>query len=178
MSTTHNTPALAFVGFSGSGKTTLLEKLIQKLSTQGKRVALIKHAHHEFDIDIPGKDSYRLRHAGASRILVASRKRRALITETPDMTNDPDLTSCLNEIDDAQLDLILVEGFKHANIIKLEINRSETRQPLLYPDDDNIIALISDYQHKPSRNIKVLDLNSPNDIIDFILQYIENNASS
>ena len=177
-----NVPVLAFVGFSGSGKTTFLEKLIQLLSRDGINLALIKHAHHEFDIDIPGKDSYRLRHAGASQVMVASRKRRALIIETPSAVADPVLDDCLAEIDSRDLDLILIEGFKHADVRKIEIHRNETQQDLLYPDDENIIALVTDnasgLAHQSTQNIPVFDINTPQGMIEFIVNYMNNNSSS
>ncbi len=180
MLTTHKPPILAFVGFSGSGKTTLLEKIITLLKGQNKNIALIKHAHHDFDIDIPGKDSFRLRHAGATQVLIASRKRRAHITETPALQADPDLASCIADLDSTQLDLILIEGFKHALVNKIEINRTTTGQPYLYPQDDNIIALVTDNtdvmtaQDITARNITVFDINQPDAIVDFILEYIDN----
>ena len=174
---THKPPLLAFVGFSGSGKTTLLEKVIAQLRQSGIKLALIKHAHHDFDIDIPGKDSYRLRHSGASQVIVASRKRRAHITETPEAGADPDLASCVAELDSHDLDLILVEGFKQAALNKVEVHRKETGHPYLYPEDDNIIALISNEVDNPdvsTGQLPLLDINKPDEVVDFIIKYIDN----
>ncbi len=103
-------PLLGFAAFSGTGKTTLIEAILPKLVERGLRVAVIKHAHHDFDIDQQGKDSYRLRKAGATQMLISSRYRRALITETP--TTEATLPHLIRQLDQSQLDLILVEGFK------------------------------------------------------------------
>ncbi|HFQ14122.1 MAG TPA: molybdopterin-guanine dinucleotide biosynthesis protein B, partial [Gammaproteobacteria bacterium] len=118
---TRSTPLLGFVAFSGTGKTTLLRQLIPLLKARGLKIGLIKHAHHRFDIDIPGKDSYELRKAGADRVLVASQQRWAMVSETPQQDGDPALADMLAHIDKDDLDLILVEGFKHARFPKLEL---------------------------------------------------------
>ena len=130
-----------FAGFSGSGKTRLLEKLIPEFTVKGLRVGLIKHAHHDFDIDQPGKDSYRHRAAGCSEVLISSARRYALIHELRDA---PELN--LNELLQrlSPCDLVLVEGFKHDPIPKLEIHRAETGKPLLFPDDPHIVAVATD----------------------------------
>jgi molybdopterin-guanine dinucleotide biosynthesis adapter protein len=130
-----------FAGWSGSGKTTLIEQLIAHLTSTGVRVALIKHAHHAFDVDQPGKDSHRHRVAGAAQVLVSSGKRWALMRE---LRNEPEL-SLIDAV--AQLgpcDVVLVEGYKHAIIPKLEIWRSVVGKPLLFPNDQHIGALASD----------------------------------
>ncbi len=167
-------PLLGFVAYSGTGKTTLLEKLIPELTAKDVRIGLIKHAHHDFDIDIPGKDSYRLRKAGAQQVLVASNARQALIIENQDLEKEPDLTQSINSLQTEQLDLILVEGFKHAAYPKIEINRSSHPQPFMYPDDPNIIALISDVNIEQPQNITLLTLNNLHHISEFILSYITN----
>lgn len=165
-------PLLGFVAYSGSGKTTLLEKLIPELVKLNIRIGLIKHAHHNFDIDIPGKDSYRLRKAGAQQVLVASNTRQALIIENQNIEIEPDLEQCIASLQTDKLDLILVEGFKHVAYPKVEINRSTHPQSFMYQDDPNIIAVISDVKLELSDNITGIDLNSTEDITGFILSYI------
>lgn len=137
-------PVLGFVAYSGTGKTTLLERLIPELRARGLRLAVIKHAHHDFDIDHPGKDSHRLRQAGAGAVLVASRRRWALIHENDDERPEPRLAELLAHIDPARVDLVLVEGFKHERYAKVELWRAELGKPFLWPDDDTIVAVASD----------------------------------
>lgn len=130
-----------FAGWSGSGKTTLLERVIAELTGRGLRVALIKHAHHGFDVDRPGKDSFRHREAGATEVLVTSTTRWALLHElrgAPELT----LTDALAHF--GPCDLVLVEGFKREPIPKLEVWRAATAKPLLFPTDPNIVALATD----------------------------------
>ena len=164
-------PVLGFVAYSGTGKTTLLERLLPLLHTAGLRIAVIKHAHHDFDIDIPGKDSYRLRHAGAQQMLVASRQRWALITEQSEHGDEPDLGRLLQELDHAHLDLVLVEGFKHENFDKVELHRASLGKPLLCRDDRTIIAVASDAPLDPDTPAQRLDLNDPQALLSFILDY-------
>ena len=121
---------LGFVAFSGTGKTTLLKQLIPILKARGLHLALIKHTHHQFDIDTPGKDSYELRQAGAEQVMVASRRRWALMVETPNQNDDPPLESLIDHLDTKALDLILVEGFKHAAVPKIELHRPILNKPL------------------------------------------------
>ena len=161
-------PLLGFVANSGTGKTTLLTKLIPLLSQQGVRIALIKHAHHAFDIDIPGKDSYELRKAGASQVLVASQQRWALITETPQQQTDPLLTTLLQQLDMTQLDLILVEGFKHEAIPKIELHRQELQQPLLCKTDPYIIAVATNAAPLVGITLPQLNINNAASIAEFI----------
>lgn len=166
-------PLLGFVAYSGTGKTTLLEKLIPKLCDSNIRIGLIKHAHHNFDIDIPGKDSYRLRKAGAQQVLVASNTRQALIIENQDIKKEPDLAQCIASLETDKLDLIMVEGFKHATYPKLEINRSTHVQPFMYSNDSNIIAVISDVKPDLPDTVTGIDLNNLEDITGFILGYLK-----
>jgi molybdopterin-guanine dinucleotide biosynthesis adapter protein len=130
-----------FAGWSGSGKTTLIERVIAHLSERGLRVSLIKHAHHEFDVDQPGKDSYRHRTAGASEVLVSSANRWALMHE---LRGEPELTlrQAIGQFNPC--DLVLVEGFKRESIPKLEVWRAEVGKALLFPTDHNIVALATD----------------------------------
>lgn len=161
-------PILGFVGYSGSGKTTLLTQLITLLRDRGYRLGVIKHAHHRFDIDQPGKDSYELRHAGASQMLVASQNRWALITETPHQQHDPHLQELVDQLDTAHLDLILVEGFKHEDYSKLEVYRPVVGHSPLWPHDASIKALITELPSPDTGELTVLDINNPPAIADFV----------
>jgi molybdopterin-guanine dinucleotide biosynthesis protein B len=135
--------AFGFAGFSGAGKTTLIECLIPRLVAAGLRVSLIKHAHHRFDIDKPGKDSWRHREAGASEVLIASDQRWALMHELRGEP-EPDLGALMQHL--SPCDLVLIEGYKRASIPKLEVHRPELGKPLLSPQDPDIVALASDVQ--------------------------------
>jgi molybdopterin-guanine dinucleotide biosynthesis adapter protein len=130
-----------FAGWSGSGKTTLVEQVIAHLKSQGVRVSLIKHAHHDFDIDQPGKDSFRHRAAGACEVLITSTTRYALMRE---LRGDPELTFEQSIALLSPCDLVLIEGFKRAPIPKMEIWRAEVGKPILFPTDPNIVAIATD----------------------------------
>jgi molybdopterin-guanine dinucleotide biosynthesis protein B len=160
-------PILGFVAFSGTGKTTLLERLIPLLRQHNLRIGLIKHSHHNIELDTPGKDSYRLRIAGASPVMLVSSHRRAIITEF-DNIREPNLDEQLAAFDQSQLDLILVEGFKTANFPKIECHRPALGKPLLYLNDPAIIAVASDTQLTLPDNLVRLDINDPNSVADFI----------
>ena len=160
---------LGFAAFSGTGKTTLLEQLIPILRTRGVRLAAIKHAHHDFDIDYPGKDSYRLRKAGAMQTLVASRQRWALVTENENPALEPNLFELLTHIDTRQVDLVLVEGFKHEVFPRIELHRPSLGHPCLYLDDTNIIAIACDQALATPPSLPLLDLNDPQAIASFII---------
>ena len=153
-----------FAGYSGSGKTTLIEQLIPRFVQQGLRVSLIKHAHHAFDIDKPGKDSYRHREAGATEVLVTSDRRWVLMHELRDEAQ-PSLDAQLARF--APCDLVLVEGFKRAPIPKLEVFRPSFERPLLHPEDPNIVAIAADAPVQTS--LPVLDLNDVAAIAEFII---------
>lgn len=159
-------PVLAIVGHSGSGKTSLLERLLPILTKAGLRVGLMKHAHQGFDMDRPGKDSYRLRAAGAHQVMVASAQHWALLADTP-AQEEPDLESLLTRLDQANMDLILLEGFKHADLPKLEVYRPAHGKPPLYPSDPRIIAVATD-SSTALDGIEALDLNRPQHVADFI----------
>jgi molybdopterin-guanine dinucleotide biosynthesis adapter protein len=161
-------PVLGFAAWSGTGKTTLLSRLLPILRQAGLRCALLKHAHHNFDIDHPGKDSYELRKAGASQVLIASRRRWALMVEN-EREQDPPLQEMLGRLDPTQADIVLVEGFKHEHLPKIELYRPALGKPLLYPDDPDIIAIASD---KPMEApLPRLDLNDPTAIAAFIADF-------
>lgn len=164
-------PILGFSAFSGTGKTTLLIQLIPLLKLHGLRIGLIKHSHHEFQIDQPGKDSFRLREAGATTVMLSSSHRRAIISEILP-TREPSLDNELKLLDQSQLDLILVEGFKTEQFPKIELHRSSLNKPLLYPGDHNIIALATDIEMSLPENIILLDINRPEMIADFILKQL------
>lgn len=169
-------PILGFVAFSGTGKTTLLEQLIPLLRERGVRVALLKHAHHDFDIDIPGKDSYRLRQAGAAQVMIASKWRWALITENSQKQDEPRLGELITHLDPQQFDLLLVEGFKHESYSKIELQRAALGKPDLYPDDPDIIAIACDIP-QPQAPIPVLDINQPEVIGDYIISWMRRQPS-
>ena len=132
---------LGIAGYSGSGKTTLIEKLIPLLVGEGLRVSLVKHAHHEFDVDHPGKDSWRHRQAGCSEVLVTSSKRWALMRE---LRGDPEpkLDEQLARL--SPCDVVIIEGFKHDAIPKIEVHRRAAGTPLLHPVDANVVAVATD----------------------------------
>jgi molybdopterin-guanine dinucleotide biosynthesis protein B len=132
---------IGIAGYSGSGKTTLIEKVIPLLVAEGLRVSLIKHAHHEFDVDQPGKDSYRHRHAGCTEVLVSSSKRWALMHELRE-ASEPSLPDQLRHL--SPCDLVLVEGYKSEPIPKIEVHRRASHTPLLYPEDPNVVAVATD----------------------------------
>jgi molybdopterin-guanine dinucleotide biosynthesis protein B len=159
---------------SNAGKTTLVTQLIPALKLRNIRVSVIKHAHHKFDIDHPGKDSYKIREAGAVQTLIASSKRWALMTELPDTDEEANLEALIQQINPEYADLILVEGFKSALIRKIEVFRPSLNIPLLAEQDPNIIAVASDAPLAENTNlsIPVLDLNNINQIADFIVQEI------
>ena len=161
-------PILGFAAPSGTGKTTLLTQLIPLLKQHNIRVGLIKHSHHNFQIDKPGKDSFRLREAGASPVMLVSSHRRAIITEFT-TAQEPCLDEQLSHFDQSCLDLILVEGFKSERFPKIELHRPSLAQPLLYPDDNSIIAIASDQSLALDRDIVSLDLNNTAQIAHFIL---------
>lgn len=161
-------PLLGFCAASGTGKTTLIEALIPLLGAHALRVAVIKHAHHRFDLDQPGKDSYRLRAAGAEQVLLASRERMALLREFRDDRPEPRLAELLACLDLTAADLVLVEGFKHEAFAKIELHRPSLGHPLLHAEDPSVIALASDGPVRPARPLPVLDLNQPEQIARFI----------
>ena len=164
-------PVLGFAAFSGTGKTTLLEKLIPRLNDADLSIAMIKHAHHNFDVDQPGKDSYRLRKAGARQMLVATSKRQALMTENV-LEQEPRLDELLPRLDLGAIDLVLVEGFKHVSFAKIELRREELGKPLLYPDDPDIIAIASD-QPDSEGPLPALDINDIESITAFIHAWLD-----
>ncbi len=157
-----------FAGYSGSGKTTLIEKLIPLFVARGLRVSLIKQTHHDFDIDQPGKDSYRHRQAGCREVLVGSNRRWALMHELGG-EDEPGLAQHVARL--SPCDLVLVEGFKREAIPKLEVHRAASGKPLLYPGDPHIVAVASD--ETLDCPLAQFDLNQAEAIADFILHDME-----
>ncbi|EJB1759363.1 TPA: bifunctional molybdopterin-guanine dinucleotide biosynthesis adaptor protein MobB/molybdopterin molybdotransferase MoeA [Vibrio parahaemolyticus] len=170
MKHTLNIPIIGFAAYSGTGKTTLLEALLPKLTEAGLRIGMLKHAHHNFDVDKPGKDSYRLRKAGASQMLIASRNRFALMTETPEA--EAEFEYLLTRFDEDKLDVVLVEGCKNIAFPKIELHREEVGKPWLYPHDENIIAIASDTAELDSE-LPQMNINDLDAIAQFVLQYVQ-----
>jgi molybdopterin-guanine dinucleotide biosynthesis protein MobB len=168
-------PMLGFAAFSGTGKTTLLLALLTRLKRTGLRIAVVKHAHHAFDIDHPGKDSYRLRTAGADEMLLAGRSRMAWIREFRDERAEPRLSEALAVLDPQRLDLVLVEGFKHEAIPKIELHRTVLGRPLLFPDDRHVVAIATDegpLAQDPGM-LPRLSIDDPDEIAAFVLRFID-----
>ena len=162
-----------FAGFSGCGKTTLIEQLIPLLRQQGQRVSVVKHAHHRFDMDHPGKDSYRHREAGAFEVVIASDRRLALVREFEQPTQ-LSVHHLLAELYEG-VDWVLVEGFKESDILKLEVWRAPTAdqqaRPVRYPEDDFVVAIATDTpdQLPAPTQLPVLDLNHPEQVVQWLL---------
>ncbi|KKM76362.1 hypothetical protein LCGC14_1380940, partial [marine sediment metagenome] len=165
-------PILGFAAYSGTGKTTLLTKLIPILNQRGIRIAVIKHAHHNFDIDTPGKDSYMLREAGAQQMLIASSRMMALMQKNHAKAIEPKLQTLLRRLDTKSLDLILVEGFKHERYPKIELNRHELGKAELYKADADIIAIATDQLDIHQHSLPILDINNIGMMADFIEHYL------
>jgi molybdopterin-guanine dinucleotide biosynthesis protein B len=164
-------PLIGFAAYSGTGKTTLLVSLIRIFKERSLRVGMIKHAHHNFEIDYPGKDSFELRKAGATQVYVCSGTRWALMVEREPGPADT-LQDHIDRLDAKNLDLILVEGFKPAIIPKIELHRPILGKPLLFPQDSSIIAIATDKPELMTTALPVLDLNDPEAIAAFISEHI------
>jgi len=160
---------VGFAGFSGSGKTTLVERLIPALKLRGLRVSVVKHAHHKFDIDHPGKDTWRHREAGAFEVVVASDRRLALMRE---FERPADLTvhHLIAELYPG-VDWVLVEGFKSSDLLKIEVWRAEAGKPARYPDDEFVTAIATDSPGRlPEPTLRpVLDLNDPDAVAQWLV---------
>ncbi|MEQ9919240.1 molybdopterin-guanine dinucleotide biosynthesis protein MobB [Pectobacterium aroidearum] len=165
-------PLLAVAAYSGTGKTTLLKYVIPLLINHGVRVGLIKHTHHQMDIDTPGKDSYELRKAGAAQTIVASNQRWALMTETPEQ-EEPNIYELVGKMDASTLDLVLVEGFKHEKIAKIALFRQSLGRKLSDLIDEYVIAIAADTEIDTI--LPVLDINKPEQVANFIQQWLRNN---
>jgi len=171
-------PIIGFCAFSGTGKTTLLTQLIPLLKASGIRIGVIKHAHHNFEIDHPNKDSFKLRRAGTEQMLIVSEQCIAKIKEVNPNKNEINLLNVLDELDYETLDLILVEGFKYYNFPKIELHRPELKNPLIFPNDNSVIAIATNNKlaTQPA-HLPVLNLNDIQEIADFIHCYTKSSSS-
>jgi len=158
---------IGLAGWSGSGKTTLLTKVIPRLVARGLKVSTLKHAHHAFDIDQPGKDSHSHRMAGATEVLVGSANRWALVHELRGAA-EPTLAALLRKL--GLVDLVLVEGYKREPHPKLEVYRAAVGKPLLHPDDRAIVAIASDVP-LPAAGIPVVDLDDVERVADLLVRH-------
>lgn len=163
-------PLLAIAAWSGTGKTTLLKKLIPELCARGIRPGLIKHTHHDMDVDKPGKDSYELRKAGAAQTLVASQQRWALMVETPEEP-ELDLAYLVSRMDVSTLDMVLVEGFKHEPVAKILLFREgcgHRAEELVI--DEHVVAVASDVPL--AVDVPLLDINDIQQLTEFVTQWV------
>ncbi len=158
---------IGLAGWSGSGKTTLVTQIIPALIRRGISVSTLKHAHHAFDVDRPGKDSHRHREAGAQQVLVSSAKRWALMTENRDGP-EPDSTALLAKLD--PVDLVIIEGFKHERHEKIEVYRPSVGKPAIWPDDPAIVAVATD-EPLTGCGLPILPLNDVEAVADFVVRH-------
>lgn len=158
---------IGFAGWSGSGKTTLIEQVIRVLTERGLSVSLIKHAHHKFDVDVPGKDSWRHRQAGCKEVLVSSDNRWVLMHELRDAEPEMSLDALLAKLSDC--DIALIEGFKCSPIDKIEVFREGACESLLFPDDPHIVAVATDVASLDTGALPKLDINKPEQMADFLV---------
>ena len=158
---------IGIAGWSGAGKTTLLTKVIPCIVSRAIRVSTIKHAHHSFDIDRPGKDSHSHRMAGATEVMVGSARRWAMVHELRGEP-EPTLRALLERL--SPVDLVLIEGYKRASHPKLEVHRASVRKPLLYPEDSAVVAVASD-EPLPDARIPVVDLDDIEAISNLLLRH-------
>ena len=163
-------PLLGFAAFSGTGKTTLIEQLIPLLIEQGLRIALVKHSHHDIEMDNPGKDSYRLRKAGASQVVLAG-THRSICFHEHQQAHDSELSEQLALLNTDCLDLVLVEGYRDQAFPKIELHRSVLGKPFLYPNDPDIIALVCD-QYVDVIDLPLFDFTQLQSMVSFILQEV------
>jgi len=161
----NGTRVIGLAGWSGSGKTTLITKVLPRLVARGLRVSTLKHAHHGFDVDKPGKDSFMHRSAGATEVMVSSQNRWALMTELRGAP-EPSVQELLGRM--AEVDLVVIEGFKRESFPKLEVYRAANDKPLLHPDDRWIVAVASDGP-LPQATVPVVDLNDVEKIADILM---------
>lgn len=171
MSSRNGVAILGVIADSGTGKTTLLVQLVPQLRDRGIRVCVVKKAHPSFEVDTPGKDSYVLRKSGARKVLVVSDRRWAMMADV-ESDKAPGWREILREINQSDLDLILVEGFRQESFDKIEVHRSETGKHLRYPDDPTIIAVATDDKSLAGAGLPLLPLDSPEQVADFVVAYV------
>ena len=164
-------PVVGFVGPSGSGKTTLITRVLPALRAEGVRVAVLKHAHCGFDMDRPGKDSFRVREAGAAEVLIASRSRWAHLGELEGGLDEPPFRELLARFDPARVDLVLAEGFAREYYPKIEVYRPALGEaPRCWPDDPMVIAVATDAPVVVAPPVRRLDLDAPAEVAAFVLE--------
>ena len=163
---------IGFSAYSGTGKTTLIKQVIPLLKLKGLKIAVIKHAHHHFDLDRPGKDSYELRKSGADHTIICTTTRMAAISEFASPGEEPSLQEIVDTLDADKFDILLVEGYKHLAFAKIELHRGAMGKPYLHPQDPTIIALACDDGQSEAISIPVLDINSPQQIAEFIYEEV------
>ena len=173
MSLIQNNKLIGFAAYSGTGKTTLIKDVVMILKKSNYRVSVIKHAHHNFDIDQPGKDSYEIRKSGAENMLISSKNSWALMHENTN-NNELTLVDLVNLLGKIKYDLILVEGFKAESFPKIELYREEIRKDreLVSSSDKNIVAIATEQKTKLETSLPVLDINNPQNIADFIINFL------
>ena len=160
------------VGWSGSGKTTLVIKLINEIKNRKKSISTMKHAHHDFDIDQPGKDSYKHREAGAEEVLISSGKRWALMSEN-NIGSESNLIYLITKM--KPVDVLIIEGWKYSNLKKIEVYRPEIGKPRITNINDNLVAIATNLMNlEVSEKIPIFNLNNTKEICDFILNLEEN----
>lgn len=165
-------PIIGFSAYSGTGKTTLIKQVIPLLKSKGLKIAVIKHAHHHFDLDQPGKDSYELRKSGAAHTIICTTTRMAAISEFANPDEEPSLQAIVDTLDARRFDILLVEGYKDLAFAKIELHRTAMKKPYLYPEDPTIIALACDDALSQAPAFPVLDINSPEGIAEFIYEEV------
>jgi len=168
-------PILGFAAYSSTGKTTTLKKLLPQLTAAGLRIGMIKHSHHKVEIDKPGKDSYELRKAGACQMVLAAHKCWALMVEKSE-PSEPVLQEMVDALHQDQLDLILVEGFRHEAFPKIELHRPVMGRPVLYAEDRSIIAVATDGVLPVETALPQLDINDTPALASFVLNYVEQHS--
>ena len=169
-------PMLGFCAYSGTGKTTLLRQVIPRLKARGLNLAVIKHAHHDFDLDVPGKDSFELRKAGAQQTVICTFTRIASITEFDHPSEEPSLEQIVSGLDRDRIDLVLVEGYKDIRYPKIELHRRGLNKPYLFKEDATVIALACDAPPTGDTPIPTLDINDIDAIAEFIYSDFYANA--
>lgn len=166
-------PVLGFAAYSGTGKTSLLVKLLPLMKLQGLRVAMIKQSHHDIEVDTPGKDSFELRKAGADQVLLACEQRYAVMAELEsELGGELDLGFLISKLDLENIDLIVVEGFRHLPIAKIELHRPSMGRPLIYPEDDSVIAVASDAPLQTGE-LPLLNINIAEEVAGFINRWLD-----